>query len=74
MLAFLLATMNSTCCVDESTSLRIERREWMAKKFDGILIEVKSGPVSSVGVDGELASCGTDLKTTPAQREKGLQR
>ena len=38
-------------CVNESISLRIVRREWMAKKVDAILIEVNGGVVSYVQFD-----------------------
>jgi hypothetical protein len=43
-------------CVNESISLLIGRLEQMAKKLDGILIEVNGGLVSYVEVDGEPAS------------------
>ena len=38
----------------------------MAKKLDGILVEVNGGLVFSVEVDGELASRGTDSNERPS--------
>src|SRR5712692_8923069 len=52
LLAFPSATRKSMFCVNESISLQIGRFKQMAKKLDGILIEVNGGLVSYVEVDG----------------------
>src|SRR5712692_5378386 len=64
--AFPSATRKSMSCVNESISPGIGRCERMAKKLDGILVEVNGGLVFSVEVDGELASRMTDSNTRPA--------
>ena len=52
-------------CVNESISLQIERLKQMAKKLDGILIEVNGGLVSYVEVDG-IPTNATTLSTGTA--------
>src|SRR5713101_5418923 len=51
--AFLSATRKSMFCANESISFQIGRFKQMAKKLDGILIEVNGGVVSYVQFNGK---------------------